>query len=109
MSLAGAKGWDKRFREGRESLADDARSGTQCRITNDIVQLVDELVTQDRRVAVKAIAGEVGLSVGSVHTIMIELAQSVHPMDATLFSTTTGSMSNGPLYLSSAALCLGRE
>ena len=68
MSLARVK----TFREGRVLLADDARSGTPHCITNDIVQQVDGLVTQDRRVTVKAIAAEVGLSIGSVHTIMME-------------------------------------
>ena len=41
MSLARVKAWRKRFREGRVSLADDARSGTPHHITDDIVQLVD--------------------------------------------------------------------
>ena len=66
------KVWHKCFREGRVSLADDAQSGTPHRITDDIVQLVDGLVNQDHRITVKAIATEVGLSVGSVHTIMME-------------------------------------
>ena len=72
MSLARVKEWHKHFREGWVSLADDALSGTPHRITDDIVQLADGLVTQDRRVTVKAIATEVGLSIGSVHTIMTE-------------------------------------
>ena len=96
MSLARVKAW--RFREGRVSLADDALSGTPHRITEDIVQLVDGLVTQDRRVTVKVVAAEVGLSVKSVHTIMTELAQNVRPLGAPQSSNTTGSISNGPLY-----------
>ncbi|KAJ4430453.1 hypothetical protein ANN_22669 [Periplaneta americana] len=72
MSLARVKAWHKRFRERRVSLADGAQSGTPHRITDDIVELVDGPVTQDRRVTVKAVAAEVGLSVGSVHTIMAE-------------------------------------
>ena len=48
MSLARLKAWHKRFREGRVSLADDAQSGTPYRITDDIIQLVDGLVTLDR-------------------------------------------------------------
>ena len=70
------------------SLADDAQSGTPHRITDDFIQLVG-LVTQDRQVTVKAVATEVG----SVHTIMTEKLNwhKVCP-------TTTGSMSNGPLY-----------
>ena len=54
------------------SLADDAQSGTPHCITDDIVQLVDGLITQDHLVTVKAVAAEVGLSIGSVHTIMME-------------------------------------
>ena len=41
------------------SLADDTRSGTPHRITDNIVQLVDGLVTQDRRVTVKTETAEV--------------------------------------------------
>ena len=66
MSLARVKAWHKRFREGRVLLADDARSGPPHRITDDIVQLVDRLVR------VKAAASDIGLSVGSVQTIMTE-------------------------------------
>ena len=44
MSIAKVKAWHTRFRERRS--ADDARSGAQHRITDDIVQLVDGLVTQ---------------------------------------------------------------
>ena len=54
------------------SLVDDARFGTAHRITDDVVQLDNRLVTQDRRVTVKGVAAEVELSVGSVHTIMTE-------------------------------------
>ena len=59
MSLARAKAWHKRFREGRVSLVDDAQSGTPHCITDKIVQLVDELVTQDRRVTGKGVAVKV--------------------------------------------------
>ena len=59
--------------QGRTGVVtDDELSGTTHRITDDIAQLVDGLITQDRRVTVKAIAAEVGLSIGSVHTIMTE-------------------------------------
>ena len=54
------------------SLAVDARSGISHRITDDIVQLVDGLVTQERRVIEKAIAAEVGMSIRSVHTIILK-------------------------------------
>lgn len=70
MSLARVKSWHKRFREGRVSLVYDALPGTPKRITDDIIQLIDGLVMQDCQVTVKAVAAEVGLSVGSVHIIM---------------------------------------
>ena len=70
MSLARVKEWHKCFREGLVSLADDVWSGAQHSITNDIFQLDEGLVTQDHRVTVKAVAAEVELSIGSVHTIM---------------------------------------
>ena len=47
MSLERVMAWHKHFREGRVSLADDAQSRTPHCITDDIVQLVDGLVTQD--------------------------------------------------------------
>ena len=72
MSHARVKAWHKCFREGRVLLADDAWSEASHRIIDDIVQLVDGLVTQDRRVIVKAVASEVGLSIRRVHTIMTE-------------------------------------
>ena len=71
-TLARVKAWHKRFREGQVLLVDVAWSRTPHRITDDIVQLVDGLVTQDHQVTVKAIAAKVGLSVTSVHTIMTE-------------------------------------
>ena len=72
MSLARVKAWHKRFKEGWVSLADNAWSGTPHSITDDIVQLDDGLVIQDRQVTLKAVTAEVRLSVGSVHTIMME-------------------------------------
>ena len=47
MSLARVKAWHKRSREGRVSSADDARVGTSHRITDDVVQLVDGVFTQE--------------------------------------------------------------
>ena len=68
MFLARVKAWHKRFRERWVSLANDAQSGTPHHITDDIIQLVDGLFTQESRFTVKAIAAEVGC----VHTIMTE-------------------------------------
>ena len=46
MSLARVKAWHKCFREGWVSLADDARSRTPHHIADDIIQLVDGLITR---------------------------------------------------------------
>ena len=77
MSLARVKAWQQRFREGRVSLADDARSGTPHPITDDIVQLVNGLVTQDRqesRIERRKFSYH--------HDGRTGLAQSVRPMGA---------------------------
>lgn len=74
MSFARIKAWHKHFREGWVPLAmmHAARSGAPKRITDDIVQFIDGLLMQDRRVTVKALAAEFGLSVWKVQTVMTE-------------------------------------
>ena len=86
------------------------RSGTPHSITDGIVHLVDGLVTQDRRVTVKALAVEVGLSFGSVHAILTEpLNWRKMCAQWVLHCLEQQEECRGPLYLSSAAICQGRE
>lgn len=65
--------WVDRFREGRESVDDDAREGrpSTSRVDENI-QRVHDLVMSDRRITARMIAAELGISKGSVQTILKE-------------------------------------
>lgn len=54
--LARVEAWQKRLREGRAFLIDDALSGTEKRITDNTVQLVGQITE-------RAVATEVGLGI----------------------------------------------
>ena len=55
--------WHKRFREGKEDMEDDPRSGrpTTSR-TNENVERVKEKVRSDRRLTVRMIADELNMN-----------------------------------------------
>lgn len=56
--------WHRRFREGRENVHDDARSGqpkTQRTVAN--VERVRTLVRSDRRLSVRLIAEELNMNI----------------------------------------------
>ena len=61
----------KCFHDGCESVDDDPCSGHSSVSTNKVnVKHVPEIVRSDRRKSVNQIASEVGISVGSCHTIL---------------------------------------
>jgi histone-lysine N-methyltransferase SETMAR len=63
--------WHKRFRDGRASVNDDPRSGRPSTTTNDDnIERVRNAVRSDWRKSIQAISAEVGISVGSVHSIL---------------------------------------
>src|SRR5213083_1825611 len=73
MSRSRVFEWFARFKAGRESVEDDARSGRPCSSRNDEnVQRVQELVRSDRRLPLEMIAKRLNISKGSVFTIMTE-------------------------------------
>ena len=65
--------WHKRFREGREDVEDDPKSGkpTTSR-TNENVQCVREKVRSDRRLTVRMIADELSMNSERVWRIITE-------------------------------------
>nr|CAD45368.1 transposase [Bythograea thermydron] len=70
-SYATATRWHKKFHHGRESLEDDPRVGRPSEATSeDIVDRVEATITENRRVKVEEISLEIGISHGSVCTII---------------------------------------
>ena len=71
LSYATIKNWAVLFKAGRESVDDDSRSGCPTSaVTDESVKDVEKFVVKDRRVSVRQIASEMGISVGSVETIL---------------------------------------
>jgi len=69
MGITQIKEWYNRFKDGRTSEDSDAHSGRPSTSRNDeLIDQVRTLVMQDRRVTVRKLAEEVGISTGSVHS-----------------------------------------
>ncbi|UYV72971.1 hypothetical protein LAZ67_10001333 [Cordylochernes scorpioides] len=66
--------WYKRFKEGREETADNERSGrSSTSTTPEKVDKVLKLVREDRRITVREVAEEAGISFGSTQSIMKDI------------------------------------
>ncbi|UYV75167.1 hypothetical protein LAZ67_12002719 [Cordylochernes scorpioides] len=66
--------WYKPFKEGREETADNERSGRPSTSTTpEKVDKVLELVREDRRITVREVAEEAGISFGSTQSIMKDI------------------------------------
>ena len=73
MGITQIKEWYNRFKDGRTWVESDARSGRPSTSRNDeLIDQVRTLVMQDRRVTVRELAEEVGISTGSVHFILTD-------------------------------------
>ena len=70
-SYAQVKFWGGEFKHGRTSLEDEARSGRPLDATDEeMCKKVRDLVYSDRRIQVEEIAQALGISHGSVSTIL---------------------------------------
>ena len=62
--------WYKRFQDGREDVEDDERCGRpNTSITDENVKKVEEMIMNDRRITIREVADEVGISIGSCHDV----------------------------------------
>ena len=65
--------WFKRFRDGKETTEDEPRSGWPLTSrTPDMIERVRQMLAQDRRVTLRLMAEELGISKDTVHTIVHE-------------------------------------
>ena len=65
--------WHKAFKEGRENVDDDPRSGRPISSTKDQnVEVVRAVIEKDRRLSVRMIAEETSLDKNAVHRILTE-------------------------------------
>ena len=70
MSKTRVYEWYKRFQDGREDVEDDERSGRPSTSTTDEnVEKVKEMVMNDRRITIREVDDDVGISIGSCHEI----------------------------------------
>ena len=71
LSYARVKFWVGEFKRGRTSLEDEARSGRPLDVTDEeMCKKVRDLVYSDRRIQVEEIAQALGISHGSISTIL---------------------------------------
>jgi hypothetical protein len=62
--------WYKRFQDGREDVEDDKCSGRpSTSIIDENMKKVEKMVMNDRRITIREVADEVGISIGSCHNI----------------------------------------
>ena len=59
--------WYERFQGGREDVEDNERPSTST--TDENVEKVKEMVMIDRRITIREVADDVGISIGSCHEI----------------------------------------
>ena len=73
LSPTQTKQWFKCFKYGRASIKSDHRSGRPSTSrNNEVMDQVHVKVLEDRRIRIQEIAGEMGISTGSVQTILTE-------------------------------------
>jgi transposase len=65
--------WHKAFKEGRENVEDDPRSGRPISSTNDqYVEVVRAVMAKDRRMSIRMTAEETGLDKNAVHSTLTD-------------------------------------
>ena len=69
LSCASGTHWAAEFRQGR-SLQDEPQSGCQSEAVCENCRAMENIVLQNRRVIVQLMADSVGISTGSVKTIL---------------------------------------
>ena len=98
-SYAQVKFWLGEFKRGRTSLEDEARSGRPLDTTDEeMCKKVRDLVYSDRRIQVEEIAQALGISHGSVSTILlVYYANLLDQLRTAIREKRRGKLSKGVL------------
>lgn len=64
--------WHERFRNGRTSIEDDSREGRPASVTASILDTVRDKVLRDRRITVRSISEDLGVSCSTVHRVLTQ-------------------------------------
>ena len=73
MNRASVFEWHKRFKEGRESMRDNERSGRSEKVrTPELIGQIKIFMDKDRHVSIETISAQFDVSLGTVHTIIHE-------------------------------------
>jgi len=71
--------WYSRFKTGRTSIDEDPRSGRPSPSTDDVhIDAVRDLILKNRRLTIREIAEDVGISYGSCQAILTEKLNMYH-------------------------------
>ena len=73
MNRASVFEWHNRFKEGRESVKEDERSGRSKEVrTPGLIGQIKNFMDKNRRVSIETISAQFDVSVGTVHKIIRE-------------------------------------
>ena len=79
MSLKQCFEWYSCFKKGRTSIDEDPRSGRPSTSTDNVhIDAVRDLILQNRRLTIREIAEDVGISFGSCQAILTEKLNMHH-------------------------------
>ena len=74
MSRTQVQLWYKRFTEGREDVNDDARPGRPITLaTDESIEAVKKMILNNRRITIRVVAEDVGISFGSCQAILMDV------------------------------------
>ena len=74
MNKSSVYKWYKRFQEGREDTEDDERPGRpSTSTTDDNVETMKKMIMENRRITIREVADEVGISFGSCQAIFTDV------------------------------------
>ena len=66
--------WYSRFKEGREDVNDDSRPGRpRTSTTNENIEAVQKMILDNRRITIKEVADDVGISFGLCQAIFTDV------------------------------------